>query len=67
MEFYGRTFGSGQYFYKEGEWLSEIVPFIGEVGFPIVVTLILLYRIEAKLDQVIQAIDQLPDRMRKVS
>lgn len=54
-------------FKRGGERLGEIIPFIGEVGFPIVVTLILLYRIEAKLDQVIQAIDQLPDRMRKVS
>ncbi|CEE00183.1 putative membrane protein [Caldibacillus thermoamylovorans] len=41
------------------EWYS----LIGEVGFPIVVTLILLYRIETKLDQVIQSINNLPDRL----
>lgn len=41
--------------------MSEIVSFIGEAGFPIVFTLILLYRIETKLDQMIQAIDQLSD------
>ena len=29
--------------------MNEIVPFISEVGFPIAVTLYLLYRIEAKL------------------
>ncbi|MEL3955966.1 YvrJ family protein [Caldifermentibacillus hisashii] len=41
------------------EWYS----LIGEVGFPIVVTLILLYRIETKLDQVIQSINNLPDQL----
>lgn len=38
------------------EWFS----FISEVGFPTVVTLILLYRMESKLDQLIQSIDKLP-------
>ncbi|WML44106.1 YvrJ family protein [Neobacillus sp. PS3-40] len=36
-----------------------------EVGFPIVVTLYLLYRIEAKLDLVVQSIQNLPDRLKE--
>lgn len=39
------------------EWFS----FISEVGFPSIVTLILLYRMESKLDQLIQSIDKLPE------
>jgi hypothetical protein len=38
---------------------------ISEVGFPIVVTLYLLYRIEAKLDVVVQSIESLPERINK--
>ncbi|WP_437177564.1 YvrJ family protein [Heyndrickxia camelliae] len=38
--------------------------FINEVGFPIVVTLYLLYRIETKLEAVIQSIQSLPDRLK---
>ena len=38
---------------------------ISEVGFPIVVTLYLLYRIEAKLDVVVQSIERLPERINK--
>jgi hypothetical protein len=37
---------------------------ISEVGFPIVVTLYLLYRIEAKLDVVVQSIESLPERIK---
>ena len=37
---------------------------ISEVGFPIVVTLYLLYRIEAKLDVVVQSIQSLPERIK---
>ncbi|MBL4954648.1 YvrJ family protein [Neobacillus sp. OS1-32] len=44
--------------------MEEIVPLISEVGFPIVVTLYLLYRIEAKLDLVVQSIQSLPERMK---
>lgn len=40
------------------------MPFISEVGFPIVVTLFLLNRIEAKLDVVVQSIQSLPERIR---
>lgn len=38
--------------------------FIRDVGFPIVVTMILLYRIEAKLDVVVKAIENLPNQLR---
>ncbi|MCM3728941.1 YvrJ family protein [Neobacillus cucumis] len=44
--------------------MEQIIPFISEVGFPIVVTLYLLYRIESKLDLVVQSIQNLPDRMK---
>jgi hypothetical protein len=30
--------------------MDQLIPLISEVGFPIVVTLYLLYRIESKLD-----------------
>lgn len=45
--------------------MEEVIPFISEVGFPIVVTLYLLYRIEAKLDVVVQSIQSLPDRLKE--
>ncbi|MFC3869815.1 MULTISPECIES: YvrJ family protein [Cytobacillus] len=37
---------------------------ISEVGFPIIVTLYLLYRIEAKLDVVVQSIQSLPEKLK---
>ncbi|MGE8203420.1 YvrJ family protein [Heyndrickxia sp. NPDC080065] len=40
--------------------------FIGEVGFPIVVTLYLLYRIETKLEAVVQSIQSLPERLKNI-
>ncbi|WP_141432380.1 YvrJ family protein [Bacillus sp. 03113] len=43
--------------------MDQVIPFISEVGFPIVVSLYLLYRIEAKLDVVVQSIQSLPDRI----
>ncbi|MFD0770868.1 YvrJ family protein [Bacillus sp. CGMCC 1.60114] len=43
------------------EWISVI----GNVGFPIVVTLYLLHRIESKLDSVIVAIEKLPKQMQR--
>ncbi|PLS01361.1 YvrJ family protein [Neobacillus cucumis] len=45
--------------------MEQIIPLISEVGFPIVVTLYLLYRIESKLDLVVQSIQSLPDKMRE--
>ncbi|WP_042354117.1 YvrJ family protein [Bacillus rubiinfantis] len=44
--------------------MDQIIPLISEVGFPIVVTLYLLYRIESKLDLVVQSIQNLPERMK---
>ncbi|MBM4761013.1 YvrJ family protein [Bacillus sp. B15-48] len=45
--------------------MQEFIPLLSEVGFPIVVTLFLLHRIEAKLDTVVQSIQGLPDRMNE--
>ncbi|EIJ78515.1 hypothetical protein PB1_13194 [Bacillus methanolicus PB1] len=45
--------------------MEQVIPFISDVGFPIVVTLYLLHRIEAKLDVVIQSIQSLPDRLHE--
>ncbi|WP_090632100.1 YvrJ family protein [Neobacillus massiliamazoniensis] len=44
--------------------MDQIIPLINQVGFPIVVSLYLLYRIEAKLDLVVQSIQNLPERMK---
>ncbi|MCM3109723.1 YvrJ family protein [Lederbergia lenta] len=46
--------------------MEQILPFISEVGFPVVVTFYLLYRIETKLEAVIQSIQSLPGRMERV-
>lgn len=43
------------------EWLSVI----SDVGFPIVVTLYLLHRIERKLDTVNESILTLPERLKE--
>lgn len=45
--------------------MDQFIPFISDVGFPIVVTLYLLYRIEAKLDTVVQSIQGLPERLKE--
>lgn len=45
--------------------MEELIPLVSEVGFPIVVTLYLLYRIEAKLDVVVQSIQGLPERLKE--
>lgn len=45
--------------------MEQLIPFISDVGFPIVVTLYLLHRIEAKLDTVVQSIQGLPARMQE--
>ncbi len=44
--------------------MEQLIPFISDVGFPIVVTLYLLHRIEAKLDTVVHSIQSLPSRMQ---
>ncbi|RLQ93372.1 YvrJ family protein [Falsibacillus albus] len=46
--------------------MDQWIPFINEVGFPIVVTLYLLYRIESKLDAVVQSILSLPDQLKGI-
>jgi hypothetical protein len=45
--------------------VEQFIPIISELGFPIVVTLYLLYRIETKLDLVVQSIKNLPDLMKE--
>ena len=44
--------------------MEPFIPLISEVGFPIAVTLYLLYRIESKLDMVVQSIQGLPERLK---
>ncbi|MDF1507131.1 YvrJ family protein [Robertmurraya sp. DFI.2.37] len=44
--------------------MEQFIPFISEVGFPVIVTLYLLYRIEAKLDVVVQSIQNLPEQLK---
>lgn len=46
--------------------IDQVLPFISEVGFPIIVTFYLLYRIEAKLESVIQSIQSLPEKMQRL-
>ncbi|WP_059170302.1 YvrJ family protein [Bacillus sp. FJAT-27445] len=43
--------------------MDQIIPVISEVGFPIAITLYLLYRIETRLDLVVQSIQALPARL----
>lgn len=43
-----------------GDWISMVK----DVGFPIVVTLYLLYRIEGKLDELNTSIQQLPGLLK---
>jgi hypothetical protein len=45
--------------------VDQVIPFISEVGFPIVVTLYLLYRIETKLDAVVTSIQTLPEKLKE--
>jgi hypothetical protein len=45
--------------------MNEWIPFVSEVGFPIVITLYLLHRIEGKLDSVIMAIEKLPLQVKE--
>jgi hypothetical protein len=44
--------------------MEPFIPLISKVDFPIVVTLYLLYRIESKLDMVVQSIQGLPERLK---
>ncbi len=49
---------------KGGNIVEQLLPFIQEVGFPVVVTFYLLHRIETKLDGVIDSIQMLPVSMK---
>ncbi|GER67459.1 hypothetical protein BpJC7_00430 [Weizmannia acidilactici] len=46
--------------------MQEMITLISEVGFPIAVTVYLLYRIEVKLDAVVESIQTLPERMKGI-
>ncbi len=45
--------------------MDQFIPLISDVGFPIVVTLYLLHRIEAKLDSVVHSIQNLPGSLKE--
>jgi len=45
--------------------VEEWLPYIQEVGFPILVTFYLLHRIETKLDHVVDSIQSLPKMMKE--
>ncbi|WP_061811299.1 YvrJ family protein [Rossellomorea vietnamensis] len=45
--------------------MESIISFVSEVGFPIVVTMYLLYRIETTLDAVITSIQTLPRQLKE--
>lgn len=44
--------------------LQGLMPFVQEVAFPIVVTLYLLHRIEAKLEKLNDSVSALPERLQ---
>jgi hypothetical protein len=46
--------------------VDNILSFVSDVGFPIVVTLYLLHRIETKLDTLNDSIVTLPERLKEV-
>ncbi|MGG4267789.1 YvrJ family protein [Peribacillus simplex] len=45
--------------------MDQILPFVSDIGFPIIVTLFLLHRIERKLDTLNDTLVELPDRLRE--
>lgn len=44
---------------KSEEVYMDITKLIGDLGFPIVITLILIYQIDGKLDQILQEIREI--------
>jgi hypothetical protein len=44
--------------------MDELFTLVSDVGFPIMVTLYLLHRVEAKLDLLNQSIIELPERLK---
>ena len=47
--------------------VEAVIPLISEVGFPIIVSLYLLYRIETKLNTLIEAILSLPVKLKETN
>ncbi|HEO8418372.1 YvrJ family protein [Niallia sp. FSL W8-0635] len=45
--------------------MEEMISFISQVGFPIVISFYLLNRIETKLDIMIKSIQSLPELIKK--
>ncbi|MEJ9230389.1 YvrJ family protein [Peribacillus butanolivorans] len=45
--------------------MDQILPFISDIGFPIIVTLYLLHRIETKLDTLNETLVELPDHLQE--
>ena len=43
--------------------MEQLITFIGDVGFPIILSLLLIYRIEEKLDRLILEIQHLPEKL----
>lgn len=43
--------------------MEQLVSFVGEVGFPIILSFLLIYRMEEKLDRLILEIQQLPEKL----
>lgn len=52
---------------EEVKKMNELLPFISDVGFPIVVTMYVLLRLEQKLDAVRQSIEQLPAHLKEAT
>lgn len=50
---------------REVEKVDQILPFVSDIGFPIIVTLYLLHRIETKLDTLNETLVELPERLRE--
>lgn len=50
---------------EETFMMEQLVSFLAEVGFPITVTFYLLHRIEGKLNQLIDSIHTLPEKMQE--
>ena len=43
----------------------DITKLIGELGFPIAITLILIYKIDGKLDQILLEIREIKNKLKK--
>jgi|GEM_PF-772474 len=62
----GMKLGAALFSREESGLMQEMITLISEVGFPIAVTVYLLYRIEVKLDAVVESIQTLPERMKGI-